>query len=183
MANKILLLVCAVIFVFGWFCSSAYSTVLSQISLLDSNPGGDNIEIADSEASLLDRYIFNNKELISPFDWIREDQIHIYPDKVVIDLQNPQWATFTNTNSMDPVIDSGAHAIEIVPKSPDDIHIGDIISYESEYVDGVIIHRVVDIGEDADGWYGRTKGDNNQLEDPGKIRFNQIKRILVAIIY
>jgi hypothetical protein len=183
MARKILLLVLIMIFAFGWFCSSAYSTVSSQISLFNQEDMGDNIEFAGSDTSLIDRYIFNNKERISPSDWIQEEQIHVYSDKIVIDLLNPQWATFTDTNSMDPVIDAGTHAIELVPGLPEQIQVGDIVSYESEYVDGVIIHRVVDIGEDSDGWYCKTKGDNNPFEDPGKIRFHQIKRVLVAIIY
>ena len=182
MANKILPLVFVIVFVFGWFCSSAYSTVLTQLSLF--NPSDyDNVEIADSDPSFIDRYIFKNKELISPFDWIEQDQIHMYPDRVVIDLQNPQWAVFTDTNSMDPVFDAGAHAIEVVPKSPEQIHVGDIVSYKSEYADGTVIHRVVETGEDSEGWYCRLKGDNNPFEDPGKVRFSQVQRVLVAIIY
>lgn len=119
----------------------------------------------------------------SPFDWIKEDQIHVYDDRVVIELKNAEWATFTDTNSMDPVIDYGANAIEIVPKSTGNIHVGDIISYNSEYASGTIIHRVVEIGEDSAGWYVKTKGDNNHNTDPGKIRFSQVQRIVVAVIY
>jgi len=84
---------------------------------------------------------------------------------------------------MDPVLDEKANAIEIIPKSNNNIHVGDIISYKSDYADGTIIHRVIRIGNDEKGWYCIVKGDNNQSPDPGKIRFNQIKRVLVAIIY
>ena len=119
----------------------------------------------------------------SPSDWIKEDQIKVYNDKVIINLRDAEWASFTNTNSMDPVIDEKANAIEIIPKSADDIHVGDIISYNSDYADGTIIHRVIKISEDDRGWYCIVKGDNNQSPDPGKIRFKQIKRVLVAIIY
>jgi len=122
-------------------------------------------------------------ERASPSDWIKEDQIKVYNDRVIIDLKDAEWASFTNTNSMDPVLDEKANAIEIIPKSVDDIHVGDIISYNSNYVDGTIIHRVIKIGSDEKGWYCIVKGDNNQSPDPGKIRFNQIKRILVGIIY
>ena len=181
MQNKILLLLFGIIFVFGWFCSSAYSSVLSQFSVI--NPGNSNIEIADSDSGFLDRYFFKNKELNSPSDWIAQQQIHLYDNKVVIDIENPQWAIFTDTNSMDPVIDAGAHAIEIVPESPEQISVGDIVSYKSEYADGNVIHRVVYIGEDEDGWYCKMKGDNNPFEDPGKVRFEQLQRVLVAIIY
>jgi len=119
----------------------------------------------------------------SPGDWIKEDQIKVYNDRIIIDLKDAEWASFTDTNSMDPIIDETANAIEIIPKSADDIHVGDIISYKSDYADGTIIHRIIKIGSDEEGWYCIVKGDNNQSPDPGKIRFKQIKRVLVAIIY
>ena len=119
----------------------------------------------------------------SPGDWIKEDQIKVYNDRIIIDLKDAEWASFTNTNSMDPVLDEAANAIEIIPKSSDNIKVGDIISYKSDYADGTIIHRIIKISKDDDGWYCIVKGDNNQSPDPGKIRFKQIKRVLVAIIY
>jgi hypothetical protein len=123
------------------------------------------------------------KERISPYDRISENQIHVYNDRIVIDLQNAEWASFTDTNSMDPVIDKGANAIQIVPHSPDDIHLGDIVSYKSSLVSGTIIHRVVKIGQDSEGWYAILKGDNLSQEDPEKVRFDQVQRVVVAIIY
>ena len=141
---------------------------------------------AYSELSSLERPLSLFQEGIekySPSDWIKEDQIKVYNDRVIIDLKDAEWASFTDTNSMDPVLDETANAIEIIPKSTEDIHVGDIISYNSDYADGTIIHRVIKIGKDNKGWYCIVKGDNNQNPDPGKIRFSQIKRILVAIIY
>ena len=141
---------------------------------------------AYSELSSLERPLSlfqNGIEKDSPSDWIKEDQIKVYNDRIIIDLKDAEWASFTETNSMDPVLDETANAIQIIPKSTDDIHVGDIISYKSEYADGTIIHRVIKIGSDEEGWYCIVKGDNNQGPDPGKIRFNQIKRVLVAIIY
>jgi len=182
MASKIMLLVFGIIFVFGWFCSSAYSNVLSHVEVVSAAEEA-NVEEAGAEAGIVNRYFFKNKELISPFDWVSEEQIHVYPDKVVIDLQSPQWAVFTDTNSMDPVIDEGAHAIEVVPESADQIHVGDIVSYKPENSGSTIIHRVVELGEDSEGWYCRMKGDNNPFEDPGKVRFSQVQRVLVAVIY
>ncbi len=55
---------------------------------------------------------FNSKELNSPSDWIKEKQIKVYPNQVVINVNNPFWASFTNTNSMDPFIDETSNAIE-----------------------------------------------------------------------
>lgn len=119
----------------------------------------------------------------SPYERIKEGQIHVYKDKIIIDLKDAEWATFTDTNSMDPIIDSGSYALEIVPEKAEDIIIGDIISYKSEYASGTIIHRVVESGNDSEGIYYKAKGDNNKEVDPGKIRFSQIQRVVVAIIY
>jgi hypothetical protein len=138
----------------------------------------------DDYGNLITRVITTDSdERPSPYDRVTEDRIHVYKDKIVIDLPNAQWARFTDTNSMDPVLDIGTNAIEIVPQQPEDLHVGDIVSYESKYADGTIIHRIIEIGHDDSGWYALMKGDNNQRTDPGKIRFSQIRRVVVALIY
>ena len=124
-----------------------------------------------------------SKEKNSPYDWIKLDQINVYENEVVIKIENPEWAIYTDTNSMDPLIDSTANAIEIIPKSEEDIHLGDIIAYEPELKEGIVTHRVIEISYDEEGWYTILKGDNNDKPDPGKVRFEQIKRVIVAIIY
>ena len=118
---------------------------------------------------------------LTPPDRIKESQIHVYEDKIIIDIKNPKWARFANTNSMVPFLDEGTNAIQIQPGNPEDIQLGDIISYE--YGDSIIIHRVVEINEDSEGKYYIVKGDNNHQEDPIRVRFPQIKRILVGVIY
>lgn len=122
-------------------------------------------------------------EVPSPDDYINEGEIHVLSDKVIIDIKNPQWARFTDTNSMDPVLDIGTNAIQIIPEKPEDIHIGDIISYASADSSTNIIHRVVDIGEDNEGIFFILKGDNNAYNDPDPVRFSQVKRKVVALIY
>ncbi|MBN2422851.1 hypothetical protein JXB41_06495 [Candidatus Woesearchaeota archaeon] len=137
----------------------------------------------NKNSNLLALFGLSNEEKDSPYDWIKENQIKVTSKNIVINIENAEWATFTDTNSMDPVIDEDSHAIEIIPESPQDIHVGDIVSYDSKYSSGIIIHRVVKTGFDNEGWYAVMKGDNNPREDPGKVRFSQIKRVLVAIIY
>jgi hypothetical protein len=122
-----------------------------------------------------------SSERISPGDWVKESQIHVYNDRVVINIDDPEWAYFTDTNSMDPVIDATSHAIEIVPSSPSQVNIGDIASYKDG--EDTIIHRVIGKGKDDKGEFFIFKGDNNPTKDPGKVRFEQIQRIVVAIIY
>ncbi len=120
-------------------------------------------------------------ELDSPSDWLQQDQIKVYENEVRIDLKDPIWSTFSDTNSMDPILDKDSHGIEILPASPDEIEIGDIISYSKDGI--VIIHRVMQKGTDTEGLYFITKGDNNSISDPEKVRWPQITGVLVAIIY
>ena len=119
----------------------------------------------------------------SPSDWIKKGQIFVHDDEVIIKVKNPEWAVFADTKSMDPVIDSTSKAIEIIPKSEEEVHVGDIVAYKSKYSDGLVTHRVFEIDNDFIGWYAILKGDNNDYPDPGKVRFEQIKRLVVAIIY
>jgi hypothetical protein len=119
---------------------------------------------------------------IAPNDWVREGNIEIYSDRVVIYVDNASISRYEDSNSMVPVLDSGVNGIRIVPE-PEDIHIGDIVSYEAGWIDGLIVHRVVYIGEDEEGRYYILKGDNNIREDPEKVRFEQIRYITIALVY
>ncbi len=122
-------------------------------------------------------------ERSSPSDHISESQIHVYNDQVVLDIEGASWAAFADTNSMDPFFDDTANSIELRPDSPDDIDVGDIISYESSITDDLIVHRVVKKDVDDAGVFFLVKGDNNPVQDPEKIRFEQVHGILVGIIY
>lgn len=127
--------------------------------------------------------VFTTPERISPNDWIAENQIRVFNDQIILNIPNASWARFTDTNSMDPLFDIDSNTIEIKPEKVSDLKVGDIISYESRVLGITIIHRIVDIGEDNDGIYFVTKGDNNIYKDPEKVRFEQIKGVVVGIIY
>ena len=165
------------VFLLGWLSSNAYSHVDSALSSYDFRLDQDN---ADSFSKMLE---VAAKEKASPKDRIKEHQIRVFSDGVAIQVKDPEWSTFTDTNSMDPVLDKGANAIHIVPDDADEIEVGDIVAYRSEYSTGTVIHRVIKTGKDEDGDYFILKGDNNPSADPGKVRFEQIERVLVAIIY
>jgi len=126
---------------------------------------------------------FGANDQISPSNHIKKDQIHVYNDRIVIDLPNAQWAEFTDTNSMDPVLDIEANSFEVKPSSESNISVGDIISYKPSNFPGLIVHRVVEIDSDEDGWYAIMKGDNLTFQDPERVRFEQIEGVLVGIIY
>jgi hypothetical protein len=172
MIKKLISLI-ILVFLFGWIGNNVYSDIYKDSYEL---------KLTQDQTNNLNPTIVS-KEQNNPKDRIKESQIHVYDNTVVIEINDPEWSTFTDTNSMDPVIDKGANAIHIVPKYEDDLEIGDIVAYESKYAKGTIIHRIIDIKYDEEGKYFILKGDNNPKEDPGKIRFSQIKRVLVAIIY
>lgn len=124
----------------------------------------------------------NSSERMSPSDRIKESQIFVYGDKVVLDIKDAYLAGYADTNSMDPFIDAESNGIEVKPRNEDDLHVGDVISYEYNGV-GLVVHRIIAIGQDKQGRYFMLKGDNNSNEDPYKVRFDQIKYVLVGVIY
>lgn len=133
---------------------------------------------AFSRASL---NLFSAPERASPGNWIKEEQIIVTKDQVTLNILNPTWARFTDTNSMDPFIDEQTNAIEIKPESAEMIQVGDIISYRTSI--GTIIHRVIEISSDQQGIYYRVQGDNNTISDPLLVRFKDIEGVVVAVIY
>ena len=116
----------------------------------------------------------------APYDFVDEDQIEIFKDKIIINLEGASLGRYAPTGSMIPLLDENANGIRIEPKSETDIHIGDIITFQ----DGrnLIVHRVVDIGSDEKGTYFITKGDNNDISD-GKIRFKDVRYITIGVIW
>ena len=120
-------------------------------------------------------------DLPMPSDRIREEQIIVTNDRVVLDIQGASWSRFTDTGSMRPFLDIGANAIHVEPRYPEELRSGDIISYRIAGI--TVIHRIIATGYDNQGWYAITKGDANPTSDPFKVRFDQIERVLVAIIY
>ena len=129
--------------------------------------------------SLTDKQIpasfFGGNELFSPGNWVQENQIKVYSDKVILNIPNATWAEFTNTNSMDPFLDETANALEVYPANPDSINLGDIISYHTSYG--------IQKGRDENGIYYLVKGDNNRFPDPYKIRYRDVRGVVVAIVY
>lgn len=134
-----------------------------------------------SEIPILKSFGFaNSTDIQTPFDFIKENQIEVYDDRIIIRIENASLGNYAPTGSMRPVLDKDSNGIRIVPKSEMDIHVGDIISFKKN--NELIIHRVIEKSIDEDGVYFITKGDNNNLND-GKIRFEQIKYMTIGIIW
>ena len=121
-----------------------------------------------------------NSSKSAPHDFVKENQIQVFDDKLVINIPNASISEYAPTGSMKPTLDEHSNGIRIVPKYENEIHIGDIITFEED--GDLIVHRVIDIGEDSNGKYFITKGDNNPVAD-GKIRFKDIKYITIGVIW
>ncbi len=152
----------------------------------DYNSGVPDFRVPDSllsgvSNSWLQGFPAAAEELPSPSDWIREEQITVLPDRVILEVEGATWVSFTDTNSMDPFIDESAHALELKPSSSQEIRPGDVISYRTPQ--GIFIHRVIAAGLDEEGEYYIVKGDNNATADPFKVHFGDIEGVLVAVIY
>ncbi len=120
----------------------------------------------------------------SPGNWVKEEQIQIYDNRVVILIPNAIISSYANTNSMDSVIDENANGIEIVPQSPDQLQVGDIIAFKPNLDrNELIVHRIIKIGNDESGWYCITKGDNVSNDDGIKIRFDMIKYVTIGVLW
>ena len=160
---------CAMLFLSGWVSNNVYT--YSQNNKLEF------------PVALKTFFIQESPELDSPQDRVPENKIHVYKDRIILDLGDASWSTFADTNSMDPVLDVGANGIEIKPKQQNELKFGDIISYKAQFTDGIVVHRIISTGYDGLGWYAIAKGDNNPASDPYKVRFSDITGVVVGIIY
>lgn len=85
------------------------------------------------------------------------------------------------TGSMEPQYNVGD--VIIIKETPKEkIKVGDVINYISTNGVDTITHRVVEILEKDGETYYRTKGDNNNGEDPELVNFNQVQGVLVLKI-
>lgn len=116
----------------------------------------------------------------APHDIVKESQIDVYDDRIVIHVSNASLSRYAPTGSMKPTFDENSNGIRIVPKSENEIKVGDIITYQDG--DSLIVHRVIEIGTDNQGTYFIPKGDNNTVSD-GKVRFSKIKYVTIGVIW
>lgn len=137
----------------------------------------------ETEKIVIKEKKLTGEEMPSPVDRIKDSDVRVYSNRVTINIKNPSWRTYIDSNSMDPLIDEGTTTIEIKPKNADEIKIGDIIAYDVEGYDYAFVHRVIKTGSDQEGSYFITKGDNYYKEDPKKIRFSDVEGIVVGILY
>ena len=143
------------------------------LSLLNLDKGKE-MPLSTSENSEI------NYSISAPSNWVNKSQIYSYDKGIIIEIKGAGLSSYADTGSMNPVLNENSNGIIIKPESAEQIKVGDIVTFEKD--DKLIVHRVVEKGEDEQGIYFITKGDGNYLDD-GKIRFEQIKYVTIGIIY
>ncbi len=120
-----------------------------------------------------------SNDLDNPSDRITSDAIHLYEDKLVVEKSNLRYASVEDTKSMEPLLSSNSHVIE-AEADVDSLEIGDIISFSKE--NKIIVHSIVSIGSDSNGWYALTKGYNNDFIDDWRVRSFELKGVVVGVL-
>lgn len=119
-------------------------------------------------------------EISAPSDYVEDEDIVVLGDRVILRIDGATLSSYVDSGSMVPVLGSGANGIRVVPSSEDDVEVGDIVSFR--FAGMLVVHRVVEKGVDEDGVWFLVKGDSNLVGD-GKIRFEDIEYVTIAIIY
>jgi len=161
--NSLNILTYSLIFIAGFFSYVLFISVFSFLQTGTEKPLG--INFYDT---------INN----APGDWIKINQIQVTGDSISIAIPNVSISSYAPTGSMKPVLDEGSNGIRIIPSSAEQIGVGDIVTFGTEN----IVHRVIEKGEDEEGYWFITKGDNNQVSD-GEIRFKDIKYVTIGVLY
>lgn len=89
------------------------------------------------------------------------------------------------TESMEPNINPYDVILDVKVTNPEDIKIGDVITFTSisPLTKGMVItHRVINIAQDASGYSYQTKGDNNLSPDASYVPFANVHgKVLLRI--
>jgi len=123
--------------------------------------------------------IQKSKTNMQPSNWIDDNEIHVYKSGVIIKKEDILRGRVKGTGSMLPLINKNCTLLYYVPKSKNDIKIGDIIVFEKgNFLNKKdIVHRVVNKTNE----YFYAKGDNGNKID--KIKYNDIQYVVVGILY
>lgn len=141
----------------------------------------------DSNAFAITGFAVSNAEegrqTLTPADRVTEYLIRTSEDAVLIKIANATIGRLEGTNSMEPVLDSKSNTIMVKPEKAEEINEGDMIAYNSEEASGLVVHRIVKVGKDEKGWFAETKGDNSASIDPGKVRLERVRYVIIGILY
>ena len=130
--------------------------------------------------SLTGFFSYSTADRASPAKRIKINDVRVFEDRIVIYLNDSMVSKFMDTKSMDPLLDSNSIGIETVPKEGS-LQIGDVIAYETPT--GTLIHRIIHIEYKDNEILYYTQGDNSPTPDPEPVTFDQIKAVLVGVLY
>ena len=127
----------------------------------------------------------SGKEKISPNDWVRCDQI-AYDEQtrtLKVGGLEPEVQVFgiADTGSMDGLMAYGHNVILTSNFDRNKLAAGDIVAYQ--VYANLVLHRIVEIGEDSQGRWYHTRGDNCIDNDPYRLRNDNIKWLCLGLIY
>lgn len=120
----------------------------------------------------------HEEEKEKPFGWIVTSIVSVGIIWFSIGVF-PIFPSVIATGSMEPMIYPG-DVILIERVGVDSIKTNDVIQFQRGNI--LISHRVIDIGEDENGPYYITKGDNNSAPDLEKVKVDKIKGKVVFVI-
>ncbi len=128
-------------------------------------------------------------EIPSPRVAIRPENIIYDPIEKTVLIKDVLLVSPTDvggTNSMEPAIDIG-HRVLISSgsryMSMEVIKLGDVILYKATWGYPLVIHSVIEVGQDSLGWFCKAKGWNVKSEDPQIIREDQITHVALGVIW
>lgn len=117
-----------------------------------------------------------------PFEWILTSIISIFIIWFSVGVF-PIYPSVIATGSMEPMIKPGD--IILVEKITDiedinKLNVNDVIQFKKDNI--LISHRVIVVGNNKEGIYYITKGDNNSTPDSDKVKPEQIKGKVINVI-
>lgn len=122
---------------------------------------------------------------ISPCKKLDKKTIGFFSEKIIMNMTgiNYTYSSVWGTGSMLPFISKDSITLGMVLDNKTQICVGDIISYLPENESIEILHQIVGVGEDDKGLYYTAKGYNYKTKDKEKIRREQIKKVVFAVVY
>jgi len=116
----------------------------------------------------------------SPQSYFSDEELLLHEGGLLLEHDDVRLVHFSDTGSMEPLISGESRGIVVSLESYGNLAVGDIIGFEKNKQ--TIVHRVIGLGEDAEGFYVITRGDNG-FSDDGKVRKEDIEYVVVGILY
>src|SRR3989344_6392827 len=102
MMDKLSLIAGMCLFIAGWLGGSIADLSNDQSGIQSTTP-------LDTESYFNqlapDQSVSVIRDKPSPKERISRSDVFVYDDQVILNIENPEWAVFADTKSMDPVID------------------------------------------------------------------------------